>query len=283
MTHAIASLGDVADRYDAVISDVWGVIHDGKAAFPEACAALARFRAARGPVLLLSNAPRPGEEVLKLLDQVGVPRDAYDGILTSGDATRAEMARRGDAAFHHIGPERDRAVWEGLPARETGLGEAEFVLCTGLADDERETPADYDAALQAARERGLMLICANPDIQVHRGSKLIWCAGAVAAAYEKLGGEVRYFGKPHPPVYDAALARLGEIAGAAPDATRILAIGDGMRTDILGANRTGLDALFITHGIHGDLFTDEPEASGVAQILAEHELFASVFQPRLKW
>jgi len=283
MTHAIASLGDIAERYDAVLSDVWGVIHDGKAAFPEPCAALARFRQTRGPVLLLSNAPRPGEDVVRLLDQLGVPRDAYDGILTSGDAARAEMVRRGASAFHHIGPERDRTVWEGLPTREVQLTSAEFVLCTGLFDDERETPEDYAETLKAAQEAGLQMICANPDLQVHRGPKLIWCAGALAAAYEKLGGEVIYFGKPHPPVYDAALRRLAEIKGAPLEPTRILAIGDGMRTDILGANRMGLDALFITAGIHGDLFDMNPEPQGVAQVLSEQELFAAVFQPRLKW
>jgi len=281
MTHAIASLGEISERYDAVLSDVWGVIHDGKAAFPDACAALARFRAERGPVLLLSNAPRPGDDVVKLLDQLGVPREAYDGILTSGDATRAEMTRRGASAFHHIGPERDRTVWEGLPAREVQLTSAEFILCTGLFDDERETPDDYAETLKTAHEAGLRMICANPDIQVHRGSKLIWCAGALAAAYEKLGGEVLYFGKPHPPVYDAALKRLAEIRGAALDPTRILAIGDGMRTDILGANRTGLDALFITAGIHGELFAEDD--ADVSAILSEKELFAAAWQAKLSW
>ncbi|MFT3809477.1 MAG: TIGR01459 family HAD-type hydrolase [Micropepsaceae bacterium] len=281
MTHAIASLGEIAGRYDAVLSDVWGVIHDGKAAFPEACAALARFRATSGPVLLLSNAPRPGDDVVKLLDQLGVPRDAYDGILTSGDATRAEMVRRGASAFHHIGPERDRTVWEGLPTREVQLTSAEFILCTGLFDDERETPDDYAETLATAREAKLSMICANPDIQVHRGSKLIWCAGALAAAYEKLGGEVIYFGKPHPPVYDTALKRLTGIKGAALEPSRILAIGDGLRTDILGANRVGVDALFVTAGIHGEQFADADV--NVAAALAEQELFAAAYQARLKW
>ena len=281
MTHAIASLGDIAERYDAVLSDVWGVIHDGKAAFPEACAALKRFRDERGPVLLLSNAPRPGEDVVKLLDQLGVPRESYDGILTSGDATRAEMERRGACAFHHIGPERDRAVWDGLPAREARLDAASFILCTGFFDDERESPDDYVETLATAREAGLSMICANPDIQVHRGAKLIWCAGALAAAYEKLGGEVIYFGKPHPPVYDAALSELARLKAAALEPVKILAIGDGLRTDILGANRVGVDALFITGGIHGEQFADED--INVAAALAEQELFAAAYQPRLKW
>jgi len=280
MTHAIASLSDIAQRYDAVLSDVWGVVHDGKAAFPEACAALQRFRAEHGPVLLLSNAPRPGEEVVKLLDQVGVPRGAYDGILTSGDATRAEMVRRGASAFHHIGRDIDRTVWAGLPAREVQLTSAEFILCTGLFDDERETPDDYADTLAQAREAKLSMICANPDIQVHRGTKLIWCAGALAAAYEKLGGEVIYFGKPHPPVYDQALKQLGEMKPGL-DAAKILMIGDGLRTDILGANRVGIDALFITGGIHGEQFADSEV--NVAAALAEQELFAAAHMPRLKW
>lgn len=280
MTQAIASLGDIAGRYDAVLSDVWGVIHDGKAAFPEACAALHRFRQERGPVLLLSNAPRPGAEVVGLLDRLGVPREAYDAILTSGDAARAEMERRGDCAFHHIGPERDRAVWAGLPAREAALEEAAFMLCTGLADDEREGPEDYAGTLERAHALGLTMHCANPDLQVHRGAKLIWCAGALAAAYEKLGGAVIYFGKPHPPIYDAALKRLGALKDGPLEPTRILAIGDGMRTDILGANRVGLDALFITGGLHGDLFDGAAEVSAV---LSEHELFAAAHQSRLSW
>lgn len=283
MTHAIASLGDIAERYDAVLSDVWGVIHDGKAAFPEPCAALARFRTERGPVLLLSNAPRPGDEVIKLLDQLGVPRDAYDGILTSGDAARTEMARRGASAFHHIGRDIDRTVWAGMPVREVMLESAEFILCTGLHDDERETPDDYVDTLKTAREMGLMMICANPDLQVHRGTKLIWCAGALAAAYEKLGGDVVYFGKPHPPIYDEALRRMSEMKGIALEPSRILAIGDGLRTDILGANRTGIDALFITSGIHGEMFEADPDASTVMAALSDQELFASAFQPRLKW
>lgn len=282
----IASLGDIAAGYDAILCDVWGVVHDGKSAFPAAVAALARFRAERGPVLLLSNAPRPGESVIEMLDHLNVPRDAYDGILTSGDATRAEMARRGAASFYHLGPPRDRVVWAGLPAVETKLDAASVLLCTGLADDEREGPDDYKELLAAARARDLPMICANPDIKVHRGARLIWCAGAVAAAYEAIGGHVVYFGKPHPPIYAEALTRLGTLAGRTLEATRILAVGDGMHTDILGANRTGIDALLISSGIHAERFgaaPDAPEARRVAAELDGEDLFAVAFQPRLKW
>jgi HAD superfamily hydrolase (TIGR01459 family) len=283
----IASLGDIAGGYDAMLCDVWGVVHDGKTAFAAACAALARFRAERGPVLLLSNAPRPGASVIEMLDELKVPRDSYDGILTSGDATRAEVVRRGHQAFYHLGPPRDRAVWYGLPgAVEAKLPDAAYILCTGLADDEREGPDDYKALLASARERGLPMICANPDIKVHRGTRLIWCAGAVAAAYEAIGGEVTYFGKPHPPIYDQAHTALEGLAGRKLDLSRILAVGDGMHTDILGANRAGIDALLISAGIHAERFgaaPDAPEAKRVASELDGEDLFAVAFLPRLKW
>lgn len=283
----IASLGDIAGDYDAILCDVWGVVHDGKAAFPDAVKALARFRAERGPVLLLSNAPRPGGSVAEMLDQLAVARDGYDGILTSGDATRAEVQRRAGQSFFHLGPDRDRVVWADLAdAVEAKVEDAAYVLCTGLFDDEREGPDDYRSQLAAMRERGQPMVCANPDIKVHRGTRLIWCAGAVAAAYAALGGEVTYFGKPHPPIYDEALARLSALAGRTLDPTRVLAIGDGMHTDILGANRAGIDALLITAGIHADRFGPVPESHDAKRVAAEldgEDLFATAFQSRLKW
>lgn len=283
--HPIASLGEIADRYDAMVCDVWGVVHDGRAAHPIACEALARFRRERGPVLLLSNAPRSGASVVTLLRSLGVPDDAYDGILTSGDATRVEMERRGPAAFYHLGPDRDRDVFEGLACREAGADEADFILCTGLFDDDRETPDTYADLLAKARGRGLPMICANPDIKVSRGTKLIWCAGAVAAAYEKLGGEVLYFGKPHAPVYAQALERLNVLAGRTVAMTRILAVGDALATDILGANRCGIDALLITSGIHAEQFgtPETPDINRVYAALDGEDLFAEAFQSHLKW
>jgi HAD superfamily hydrolase (TIGR01459 family) len=285
LAHQIASLGEISGHYDGVLCDVWGVIHDGHAAHPAACAALRRFRRERGPVLLLSNAPRPGDSVVTLLDQLGVPRDAYDGILTSGDATRLEMQRRGDASFFHLGPTRDREVWAGLTAREARAEEASFILCTGLFDDERETPDTYRDLLAKSASHGLPMICANPDIKVSRGPKLIWCAGAVAAAYHALGGEVTYYGKPHPPIYDQALDQLDRLAGREVAPTRVLAIGDGLKTDILGANRAGIDALLITAGIHAADFgaSHAPETTRVHASLEAHEVFAAAFQPQLVW
>lgn len=282
----IEGLGEIAAHYDAMLCDVWGVVHDGQTAFPDACTALARFRAERGPVLLLSNAPRPGDAVVQMLDRMKVPRDAYDGILTSGDATRSEMERRQGQAFFYIGPDRDRAVWEGLDVREAEIGEADFVLCTGLFDDEREGPDDYAERFATMQARGLAMICANPDIKVSRGPKLIWCAGALAAAYEGAGGEVIYFGKPHMPVYSMAQERLAALAGKPVDPTRTLAVGDGLKTDILGANRAGIDALLISSGIHWEQFGKAPHAPDPALVhhtLGAADLFAAAFQPHLKW
>ncbi len=284
--HRIESLGDIAAGYDAMLCDVWGVVHDGQAAFPLACAALARFRAERGPVLLLSNAPRPGSAVVQMLDRLKVPREAYDGILTSGDATRADMERRQGQAFHFLGPDRDREVWAGLDLRETEIADAGFVLCTGLFDDEREGPDDYAGRFAAMLRRGLPMICANPDIKVSRGPRLIWCAGALAAAYERLGGEVVYFGKPHLPVYGLALDRVAALAGKPVGPGRILAVGDGLKTDILGANRAGIDALLVTSGIHWEQFGSAPatpEPARVLQALEAGDLFAAAFQPHLAW
>lgn len=282
----IEGLGAIAAGYDAMLCDVWGVLHDGQTAFPDACTAMARFRAERGPILLLSNAPRPGGSVVQMLDRMKVPRDAYDGILTSGDATRSEMERRQGQAFFYIGPDRDRAVWDGLDVREADIGAADFVLCTGLFDDDREEPGDYADRFAAMHARGLEMICANPDIKVSRGTKLIWCAGALAAAYEAIGGSATYFGKPHMPVYMQAKEKLAALAGKAVDSTRILAVGDGLRTDILGANRAGIDALLITSGIHWEQFGKAPQTPDLAlvhQTLAGADLFAAAFQPHLKW
>lgn len=281
----VASLGEIAGRYDAIICDVWGVVHDGRSSFPAACEALARFRAERGPVLLLSNAPRPGDDVTAMLDALEVTRDCYDTILTSGDATRAELGRRAGQSFIHVGPARDRSIWEDIDVREAKLEEAAFILCTGLTDDESETPDDYAALLAQAKELAVPMICANPDQVVHRGARLIWCAGALADAYEKLGGAVTYFGKPHPPVYDQSLAKLNAIAGKKLDETRILAIGDGLRTDVLGANRAGIDVLFISSGVHGEKFgeADAPDHAKIVQELDAEEVFAVGTIPRLVW
>ncbi len=257
MTETLPGLSAIAGRYDAVLCDVWGVIHNGREAFPVPCDALARFAAERGPVVLISNAPRPAAAVHDQLRDLGVPDAAWSGFVTSGDATRALLAARTPGPVFALGPERDRPLYDGLGLNFATLEQAAFICCTGLFDDDVETAEDYRAALIPAAARGLDFICANPDLVVHRGERLIPCAGAVAALYEQLGGRVLMAGKPFAATYDLALAEVDRLAGRPVDRARVLCIGDGVGTDVLGANRQGLDCLFISGGIHGGQAADE--------------------------
>jgi len=244
----LSGFREIAAQYDALVCDVWGVLHNGVKAFEPACEALKKFRAERGPVVLLSNAPRPETDLKAQFAKFGVPHDCYDAIVTSGGAARADLAERakkGRLRMYHLGPERDRGVFDGLAIDCVEPDDSEIVLCTGLFDDDFETPDDYSDTLAGLKARGLVMICANPDLVVQRGGVLVYCAGALAEAYEKIGGKVIYYGKPHPPIYKLTLA-------AAPGARRALAIGDGLKTDVKGANAAGLDALFIGNGIHGE-------------------------------
>jgi HAD superfamily hydrolase (TIGR01459 family) len=252
LTQAIASLDEIADRYDAFFCDVWGVIHNGRAHFPAAAAALRRQRLQGKRVILLTNVPKPRGPVPAQLDRLGFPRDAYDAIVTSGDAIRAELAARAPGPMFKIGPgDYDRPLWEGLGLTEAPLDQARFIGISGLNRDD-ETPADYAGVLRQARARDLELICANPDIVVRVGERLIWCAGAVAQDYAGMGGRVVMAGKPHAPIYALAYREADGV-----DKARILCIGDGAGTDIAGANAQGLDSLFIASGMHGEaLWTD---------------------------
>lgn len=257
MTTPIASIDEIADRYDAVFCDVWGVLHNGRRAYPAACAALQRLRRAGKHVILITNVPKPRGPIPAQLDRAGVPRDAWDAIVTSGDAIRLELTQRAPGPMFKIGPDDyDRALWEGLGLDQAPLSEAAFVAISGLNRDD-ETPADYADVLRQAKARELDLVCANPDIVVQFGDRLIWCAGAVAQDYEKIGGRVIMAGKPHAPIYELAQQELIAIAQRTVDPVRILCIGDGVPTDIAGANAQKLDSLFIASGMHGEaLWTD---------------------------
>ncbi|QGZ94466.1 TIGR01459 family HAD-type hydrolase [Terricaulis silvestris] len=257
MTQIIPSLDAIADRYDAVLCDVWGVLHNGRRAYPAACAALQRFKRAGKHVILITNVPKPRGPIPGQLDHAGVPRDAWDAIVTSGDAIRAELALRAPGPMYKIGPDDyDRTLWEGLGLATAPLSAAKFVAISGLNRDD-ETPADYAETLREARARELDMICANPDIIVQFGDRMIWCAGAIARDYEALGGKVIMAGKPFAPIYDLAYRELEGVAGESINKSRILAIGDGVPTDLAGAQSQGLDCLFIASGMHGEaLWTD---------------------------
>jgi HAD superfamily hydrolase (TIGR01459 family) len=255
----VRGLGEIAADYDLILCDVWGVIHNGIVASRPACEALMRFRDGGGCAILITNAPRPGRSVIEQLDRLGVPRSAYDDVITSGDLTRTVVIERRDQILLHIGPERDKPIFAGIDLRFGGPEDADYVVCTGLFDDTRETAEDYAPTLERLAARGLWMLCANPDLVVERGDKLIPCAGSIAAAYEAIGGEVLYAGKPHRPVYEAALARAAKLSGgAAVERARVLAIGDAIRTDIAGAVAFGIASLFVARGIHGaELGLDE--------------------------
>jgi HAD superfamily hydrolase (TIGR01459 family) len=249
----INGLSDLSSQYDVVLSDIWGVIHDGVASFPGACDALARFNAEVGPTVLISNAARPSTAVYSQLDSLGVPRASWRGFVSSGDATRGLLAELAPGPAWKIGPtERDWPLYDGLGIAFSSIEDATFIACTGPDDDEVETPEDYRTRLAAAAARNLPMICANPDKVVQRGDKLIYCGGALGDLYETLGGTVRMAGKPHAPIYDLALAEAEKLLGKPLDRRRVLCVGDGIVTDVLGATNQGLDCVFIARGIHGN-------------------------------
>jgi HAD superfamily hydrolase (TIGR01459 family) len=275
----------LASAYDVVLCDVWGVVHNSLVAFADACAALERFRRQGGTVVLITNAPRPAEVVMTLLDELEVPRAAYDAIVSSGDVTRAIIAARAGQSAFHVGPGRDVPIFEGLDAPLAPIESADYVVCSGLFDDTTESPQDYTALIAAMRERGLTMVCANPDIVVERGDKLVYCAGAIADLYAAAGGSVLYAGKPFRPIYEQALAVARSVRGRETAHARVLAIGDSVRTDLKGAAGFGIDCLFVTAGIHAEELgaRDQPDAATLGDIFAAAGLAPKAVMQRLVW
>lgn len=281
-----AGLSALSRSYNAVFCDIWGVIHNGISVFPEAPEALRKFRAETGgTVILLTNAPRPDWWVERQLDALNVPREAYDAIVTSGDATRHAMLTRQTTKVFALGPEKDRNFYDGLPISLVTPQEADLVCVTGLIDDESETPEDYEAMLASFLERDLTVICANPDIVVERGDRLVYCGGALAELYREMGGKALYFGKPHKPIYDRAMLVAKSRKGCALTTKSVLAIGDGIKTDVKGANEAGLDCLFVTGGIHSAQAGPLSDATSetVQKFLNDEGREAVAFLPRLYW
>lgn len=282
----VSGLEALAPYYSALLCDVWGVLHNGVASFPHAHQALSRYRQETGgAVVLITNSPRPAAPVCEQLGSLGVPENAYDDVVTSGDVTRELLIQHAGSKVFHIGPERDLPLYEGTGIEFSTADDADLISCTGLFDDETETPDDYRDRLEALAARGLPMVCANPDIVVERGEHLIWCAGALARLYEDLGGAVSIAGKPHTPIYEAALARLTKLRGNDIDKDKVLAIGDGLQTDIRGAVSQEIDVLFISGGIHATDFgpTDAPDEHLIRRRLAEEGLTARAATPRLAW
>jgi HAD superfamily hydrolase (TIGR01459 family) len=280
-----AHFADIAPAYDVLLCDVWGVIHNGRESFPVACAALAKYRAEVGPVVLISNSPRPNGPVIEQLDGLGVPREAWSAIVTSGDATRVLLAERSPGPVWAIGPDRDAPLYEGLGLEFSKLHDARFVSVTGPFDDENDEPTDYRGRFETCIELGLEMICANPDIVVQRGEKLIYCGGALAQLYESLGGRVTMAGKPYPAIYETCLVEAARLLGRTLDKRRVLCIGDGLPTDVRGANARDLDILFVASGIHGGetIGPDGLNAAAVADLLRQDGLTATWAMADLVW
>ena len=288
MTQIIAQLAALGRSHDAVFCDLWGCLHNGKVPFPQAVSALQGFRALGGVVLLLTNAPRPKGSVVAQLDAMGVPRDAWDEVVTSGDAAQYAMLTGAvGRKVYFIGADKDEPFFTDFagdltpiaranpPIQRVPLDQAEGIICTGLAHDLTETPDDYRAVLLQAKINGLPLLCANPDIIVDYGDKRLYCAGALAELYEQMGGTALYFGKPHPPIYDLARRRLASLLPQKDPA--ILCIGDGITTDIQGGQSEDLDTLFVTGGIAATEFG--PDAANPDQTLLDDWLATRQLSP----
>jgi HAD superfamily hydrolase (TIGR01459 family) len=275
-------LRDLVDGVEVVLSDIWGVVHNGLEAFPEACAALRSYRNQGGTVILITNAPRAADSVQRQLRKLGVADDTYDAIVSSGDLTRHYVADHPGRKLFWLGPERDSSIYRGLDAALAPLEDADYIVCTGLLDDETESAEDYRPMMQKARERKLTLICANPDIVVERGDRLVYCAGAIAELYRELGGEVIFYGKPHRPIYERAIALAAERRGHAVEQERVLAIGDSVRTDLAGAHGFGIDCLFVTRGIHSEEFEgiDQLDTASVKELFGHPP---KALMRELKW
>lgn len=277
-----AGLSEIAARYDTIFCDVWGVIHNGRRAYDEACEALMKFREQGGTVVLITNAPVPKAQVISYFKPMGVPDEAFDDCVSSGDATRDELTRRKDEKFWRMGVdagwERDAFLYKGLDLDFVEPEDAETLLCIGLEDQLNDDPEDYRSRLKLGVERGLPMICANPDIKVRIGDQLVWCAGALARIYEDEGGTVIYPGKPHEAIYRLAAERAKDVSGKAPQS--VLCIGDSPATDMRGAIMHGHDGLYVGTGLaeHGADFEGE-----LIALLDEYETGARWAMPALRW
>ena len=281
----ISKFSTIASDYDVVLSDVWGVIHNGIASHPHACDALMRMRARGGVVVLITNAPRPSEVVARQLERLHVPRETYDAIVSSGDVTRSVINERRGQSLYHLGPERDRSIFSGLDVKFAPPETADYVVCSGLEDDESDTPDDYRPLLESMLARKLFMVCGNPDVVVERGSTLVYCAGAIADLYATMGGKVLYAGKPYRPIYEMAVTKAESAAGRKISLGRVIAVGDSVRTDLRGARTMGLDFLFVTSGIHAEELgsREEPDHAALTATFTAAGGMPKAVMRELRW
>ena len=279
----LSGFAQIADHYDGMLCDIWGVVHNGVTQHAEAVDALVRFRKGGGRVVLITNAARPADNLQAMLDEMGVTEAAYDRVISSGDMTRALIEPYRGGIVHHVGPPSNLPMFEGTGVNFGSAEQAQAVVVTGL-DGDAETPDDYLARMALWRAQGLVLVCANPDKVVERGDRLVYCPGALADIYEADGGKVVQAGKPHAPIYTRALSMLAD-AGGPTDLSRILAVGDSARTDATGAGEMGLDLLFITGSIHAAEFSGDGGTAGekVQALIAPTGARLAGYMDQLRW
>ena len=270
-TKLIKGLSQIQSKYDAFLIDLWGVVHNGVQLYPRAIDVLKNLNALNKKFVLLSNAPRPSKSVEKYLLNLKMDRVFLKNIFTSGEAALQTLKKNVyGKKFCHIGPQRDKDLIFGLEKNQTSLEKSDFILCTGFFENEEESLDYYKNLL--SKYTKLKMICTNPDLIVHRGSKTEYCAGTLASIFEKLGGKVVYFGKPHPEIYDFCIKKK----------ETILVVGDNIRTDIIGANNMNFDSLFVTHGIHKNEFTNL-SIKDYDKILANYNAKTNYYQEELTW
>ncbi|MEM1317218.1 MAG: TIGR01459 family HAD-type hydrolase [Pseudomonadota bacterium] len=288
MTSSFPAISDglhaIAKTHDALLCDVWGVLHNGVRVYAGAADALQRFRAQGGKVVMITNSPRPSAGVIAQFADLGVPDGVFDAVVTSGDVTRT-LIEEASGSVWLLGPARDEPLLAGLSVTRAEEGNCDNIICTGLFEDEVETPEDYRERLTMLAARQVPMICANPDIVVERGERMIYCAGSLAKLYTELGGEVRIAGKPHAPIYALARKTLDALDGEPVDPARIIAIGDGMPTDVKGAIDNGLYLLYISAGIHSAEYgaSDDPDLPALEAFMAAQGVTPTAWMPRLVW
>lgn len=281
---ALSGLSQLASHYDALVCDIWGVVHNGVQAHPRAVKALQAYRANGGSVVLVTNASRTEAPIRAMLDALNIPGDVCDAVVTSGDVTRHLVSTYVGKKVHIVGPETDRPMFNGIDVSEAAAEDAAAVVVTGL-DHPSETPDDYRERLETWRRLGLPMICSNPDKIVEVGDKMVYCAGALADIYAEMGGEVGLAGKPYPPIYEEALRRLTDAIGRTPPRDRLLAVGDSVRTDATGAAGQGIDFLFITGSIHAEEIGSDghEDAEAIAELVAPSGARLAGFLQKLVW
>jgi HAD superfamily hydrolase (TIGR01459 family) len=272
---------DLSHRYPVWLVDVWGVLHNGVAPFTQTVTTLARHRKEGGTVVLVSNSPRSAKGITTQLDEIGIRQDAYDDVVTSGDVTQNLMREVPSGKVYHLGPPRDLSLFDGVSVKRVSLEQADAVVCTGLVHDDRETPADYEAELATIRARNLPFISANPDKIVRKGNSLIYCAGALAEIYEKLGGSVRTAGKPHAPIYELALHKAFRLRDVSIERDDVMAIGDGPETDILGAANQGFPVVYVGGGVRDHADDLDAELTEIRSLVPTANILMAVKQ--LNW